>query len=303
MSNTVIVVLLFAGINVHGASETGTVGNVITIAKAVILLIFVAFGIRAMIINPNLNVFTHNFMPHGLAGVFVAMGLTFIAFEGYEIISQSGEEVINPMRNIPRAIFISIGIVVVIYVLVAILVIGATVVPKEFDDMAVWDYLAQAREVAIVRTAEQIMGRLGGLLSLISGLASAMSALNATIYSLSRFSFAMGRDHNLPSIFGCINPRYLTPVAVILISAVFIRVVKADSPLNGILAAAEDCDLIVIGATQERLVRNLLMGNVAEQVAEQADCPVMIVKRRSSPVASVLRETVLPPVRSEVNRS
>ena len=73
-------------------------------------------------------------------------------------------------------------------------------------------------------------------------------------------------------------------------------VVAASSPLEGILTAAADSDLIVIGATKESLFRNLLMGNVAHQVAEQAKVPVIIVKRRSSAVAAVLRETILPPI-------
>ncbi len=214
-----IIVALFALINYRGASETGLVGNIVTIAKVIILGVFIVFGIRAMILNPNLNVFTDNFLPNGMAGVFVAMGLTFIAFEGYEIIAQSGEEVKDPMRNIPRAIFISLIIVVIIYVLVAIVAIGAVVVPPEAGDIPVWEYLAQAREVAIVRAAEQIMGRWGGFLILISGLASTMSALNATIYSSSRVSFAMGRDSNLPRVFGRIHPKNHSPYYAIFISA------------------------------------------------------------------------------------
>ena len=51
-----------------------------------------------------------DFLPMGFAGLVAAMGLTFIAFEGYEIIVQTGEEVKNPKRNIPRAIFISLAI-------------------------------------------------------------------------------------------------------------------------------------------------------------------------------------------------
>ena len=47
--------------------------------------------------------FTEGFLPNGWTGVLVAMGLTFIAFEGYEIIAQSGEEIKNPKRNLPLA--------------------------------------------------------------------------------------------------------------------------------------------------------------------------------------------------------
>ena len=77
-----VIVILFGYINFRGASETGLIGNIVTIAKVVILAVFVGFGISAIIAKPDLNVFTDNFLPHGLGGVFVAMGLTFIAFEG-----------------------------------------------------------------------------------------------------------------------------------------------------------------------------------------------------------------------------
>ena len=177
----VVIVLLFAYINFRGASEAGLIGNIITITKVVILVIFIAIGIKVITEQPNLNVFTESFMPNGIGGVFVAMGLTFIAFEGYEIIAQSGEEVKNPKETVPKAIFISIIVVVIIYVLVAFVAIGAVIVPAEAGNIPVWEYLEEAREIAIVRAAEQIMGRWGGILILISGLASTMSALNATI--------------------------------------------------------------------------------------------------------------------------
>ncbi|NIU53229.1 MAG: amino acid permease, partial [Gemmatimonadetes bacterium] len=61
----------------------------------------------------------------GLGGVLTAMGLTYIAFEGYEIIVQAGEEVKNPKRNIPRAVFWSLAIVIPIYILVAVTALGA----------------------------------------------------------------------------------------------------------------------------------------------------------------------------------
>jgi hypothetical protein len=62
--------------------------------------------------------------------------------------------------------------------------------------------------------------------------------------------------------------------------------------------------MVIIGATnKERFYRNLLAGNVSQQVAESAGCPVMIVKRRSTMLASVLRETVLKPVYQSKNLS
>ena len=67
----------------------------------------------------------------GIGGIVAGMGLTFIAFEGYEIIVQTGEEVKKPKKNIPRAIFISLTLVVILYCLVAFVSIGA-VSPREY---------------------------------------------------------------------------------------------------------------------------------------------------------------------------
>ena len=78
------------------------------------------------------------------------------------------------------------------------------------------------------------------------------------------------------------------------------RVVRSTSPIEGIMEAAMDCDMVVIGATKERLFRNIMVGNVPEQVAERADCPVIMVKRRSTVLASMLRETVLPTAQRNV---
>jgi nucleotide-binding universal stress UspA family protein len=75
------------------------------------------------------------------------------------------------------------------------------------------------------------------------------------------------------------------------------EMIQASDPLEGILKAAETADMVVIGATKEPRLKNLLLGNVASRVVEQANCPVLIVKRRSTMLDSVLRETVLTPVR------
>ncbi|MBN1283842.1 MAG: amino acid permease [Anaerolineae bacterium] len=256
-----IIVILFTYLNYLGASETGTVGNVITIAKVIILGAFVVFGIAALGNTPNWQSrFTEGFLPNGAGGIFAAMGLTFIAFEGYEIIAQSGEEVMNPMRNIPRAILMSIAVVVVIYVAVAFVSIAAIQVPDDFEmplvenaegemvpvielaegeELRTYQYLGLQGEVAVVRAAEQLMP-FGAILLLISGLASTMSALNATTYSSSRVSFAMGRDKNLPDSFAHIDPRRHTPViAVIASGALMIFLAWALTGIETVASAAD----------------------------------------------------------------
>ncbi len=233
-----LIIILFTYINYRGASETGTVGNIITLTKIVILGLFILFGILAMLRTDAWHErFTQEFLPNGLLGVLMAMGLTFIAFEGYEIIAQSGEEVIHPQRNVPRAIFYSILIAVGIYILVSITAIGATIPPA---GIKVWDYLAQKKEIAVVEVAQQTFPwGIGGIVLLFSGLVSTMSALNATTYSSSRVSFAMGRVRNLPHIFSRIHPRRHTPYVAVLLSGALMLIMAWSLPIEEVAAAAD----------------------------------------------------------------
>ena len=227
----VLVVVLFTGLNALGAEETGALGAVITVIKVAILGLFVLFGALVMMHGGAwTSRFTEHFFPNGAAGVLIAMGLTFIAFEGYEIIAQSGEEIINPGRNVPRGIFLSIAIAVVIYVLVAVVAIGATHPPA---GMSVHDYLGRERELAVVVIARQIFPfGAGGALMLISGLAATMSALNVTVYSASRVSFAMAREHNLPAPLAKVHPARLTPYIAVLVTGVLMLASALTLPLE-----------------------------------------------------------------------
>lgn len=230
----VIIALLFAYINYRGAKETGQAGNIITLTKIVILGVFAAFGLAALTGKPAWPTHFVPFLPNGVGGVVAAMGLTFIAFEGYEIIAQSGEEVKNPRRNIPRAIFFSIIISVTIYLLVAFVALAAI----DGQGQPTWQYLGAAGETAMVVAARQLLPG-GAALLIIGGLMSTMSALNATIYSSSRVSFAMGRDKVLPDVLGAIHPQRYTPYGALIASTVIIVTIVVLLPIEAVASAAD----------------------------------------------------------------
>ncbi len=233
----VFIIVAFTAINYMGASETAIIGNILTVTKVVILGLLVLFGILAMSRSDVwVGRFTTGLLPNGFLSIFLAMGLTFIAFEGYEIIAQSGEELVNPKRNIPRAIFYSIGIVVVIYVLVGFVAIGATTPPV---GQTAHEYLGAQGELAIIEVASQTFPwGIGAVVLLISGLASTTSALNATTYSSSRVSFAMGRDNNLPSIFAKIHPIRHTPYWAVALSGSLMVGMALVLPIEDVAAGA-----------------------------------------------------------------
>ncbi len=251
---TVLAVLLFLYINIRGASETGAVGNVITTFKIVVLLSLVVFGIVAMVQDGS---WVQNFvadpspLPNGFGGVIAAMGLTFVAFEGYEIIAQSGEELIDPERNLPRAIFYSIGIAVAIYLLVGFVSVGALV---QNSGLPNWQYLGREGEKAMIYTAQAIMPY-GALIMILGGLASTTSALNATVYSSSRVSFAMGRGGDLPKIFSIIHPKNRTPHIAIAISGALIIFMALALPVEDVASGASLTFLVLFLLTNFSLIR------------------------------------------------
>ncbi|MBD3412811.1 MAG: amino acid permease [Candidatus Aminicenantes bacterium] len=242
----VLVGLAFVYINYRGAKETGQAETLVTVVKIIVIGMFIAFGCYAIfsgnLTEPWQSHFS-GFFQKGAMGIIMAMGLTFIAFEGYEIIAQCGEEVINPKKNIPRSIFLSLIIVVPIYILVAFVALGA-VTPE--GGIPSWQYLGTRGELAMIEAAEHfMMGRIGRIIFLIGGLFSTMSALNATIYSSSRVSFAMGRDHNLPGVFGKIHLKKRTPYMAVFISGALIMVMAVILPIEDIASATDAMFLLL----------------------------------------------------------
>ena len=226
-------VAAFTYINIKGTSETGKTGNIVTIIQLGTIAALIIAGFWSMYLHPNwTNNFT-DFMPHGIAGIVAAMGLTFIAFEGYEVIVQTGEEVKNPKKNIPRAIFISLGLVVTLYCLVAFVSI-AGIFP---EGKPAWQFVGENQELGVMKAAELLLP-FGAFIVLAGGIVSSLAGLNATTFSSARVAFAMGRHYNLPHILSSIHSKNKTPHVAIAVSGVIMAVMAYALPLDQIAVAA-----------------------------------------------------------------
>jgi basic amino acid/polyamine antiporter, APA family len=229
----VVSIVVFTYINIKGTSETGKTGVVITIIQLGLIFILITAGLWVMSGQPNWHTNFSDFMPKGITGIVAAMGLTFIAFEGYEVIVQTGEEAKNPKRNIPRAIFISLSAVVVIYCLIAFVSIGA-IFPEGIES---WKYIGQGGELGIMKAAELLLPY-GAFIVLGGGLISTLAALNATTFSSARVAFAMGRNYNMPYQLSAIHKRNKTPYIAILVSGIIMAIMAYGLPLGLIATAA-----------------------------------------------------------------
>ncbi|MEM4308306.1 MAG: amino acid permease [Thermoplasmata archaeon] len=223
-----VVLTVFTTINILGSKTTGRTETIITLSQISIIIFFVVAGVFALFRNPDAWSHFTPFLPD-VNGIFVAMGVLFIAFEGYEIIAQSAEEVKNPEKNIPRAILLSVGIVMLLYVglLFALLAISPV------------NEIAAMGEFAVIGGFSQVLPKYGAGIMIIGLLIGTTATLNATIYSSARVSFAMGRDGTFPKLFGKVHPKLRTPYISTLISACLIGFIAIVLPIRDIVAAAD----------------------------------------------------------------
>ncbi len=210
-----VAVLGLVALNAVSTAASGSVETVFTIVKVSILAVFVAFGVTSPMFS------SAEFQPlfpesGGAFSVLPAMGLTFIAFEGYDLITTVTEEVENPRENIPKAIFLSLAATVVVYLAVVTVAVGTLGASG----------LAEAGEAGIAQAATEFMPenlpviRNGGAVIVFGAVFSTLTALNAVVIASSRVSFSMGREGQLLPSFGRIHHRFGTPFVAIVASAV-----------------------------------------------------------------------------------
>ncbi|GAA0242063.1 amino acid permease [Haladaptatus pallidirubidus] len=264
---------VFTYINYRGAKETSRAENVVTMLQLFILAVFIVAGLWTIAGQSNTTVRFEPFLPNGVGGVFLAMGLTFIAFEGYEIIVQSGREVVNPRENIPKAVFYSMFVVVTIYILVGIILLGAVdVTPalletaRQTDSIggstvadlpanpALWQVLGHLGEFGLAQAAGQLLPY-GTLVILLTGILSALAALNATTFSSSRVGYALGNDRVFPDPFSRIHPDHQTPHISVLLSGTLIAVMAVSLPLAQVAAATDLMFLLLFLQVNYSMIR------------------------------------------------
>jgi hypothetical protein len=122
----------------------------------------------------------------------VAAGmLVFVAYEGFELISNASAEITRPQRHLPLAFGLSVGVVAVLYVAIAAVVVGSLST----------DEIRRASDYALAEAASATLGQVGFVLVGLSALLATFSALNATLYGAARLSFTIAVEGELPSGF------------------------------------------------------------------------------------------------------
>ena len=180
------IILIFAGVNLVGAKAVGRSEIVIVGVKVAMLLLFAVAGL--FFVSPH--TLSPSQWPPAL-DVFLGAGILFLAYQGFGLITNAAEDMRNPRQTLPRALYTSVGLVMVIYVLVSLAVVGNLPIPA----------IVEAKDYALAAAAKPFLGALGFRLIAVAALLSTSSAINATLYGGANVSYAIAKDGELPPFF------------------------------------------------------------------------------------------------------
>jgi APA family basic amino acid/polyamine antiporter len=219
----VIVVIVFAIINLRGTKETATAETIITIIVLAILAIFVIGGWSFL---QGSQAAPASASPIGILGIFAATAYLFELYLGAEAVAAAQAEVKNPGRNIPLAIVLSAIVLIALYTSVVVVAVG--IVPP--------DVLSeQLSPIAFV--AEQALGHAGAILITIGLAIAGLAATNEAILAQSRVLYAMSRDGYMPKALCKVHKRFCTPHVAVIVSTIFTVIFAATGLVNFVVYA------------------------------------------------------------------
>jgi len=180
------IVLVFVFINLIGASLVAKSENIIVLIKLSILVIFTT--IAFFNINPSL--LSLKDMPP-ISGMFFAIGITFFAYQGFSVITNTVEDMKNPEKTMLKAMVIAILLVAVLYVFTSLAVLGNLPLSE----------VIKTKDYALAEAARPIFGELGFKIMAITALIATASAINATLYAVTEIGYTMAKEGSLPKIY------------------------------------------------------------------------------------------------------
>lgn len=279
----ILIASFFVYINYRGASETGTMGALFTLGQTVTLGFIALVGIGTAISDPGRLANFQPFLPNGWDKLLITMGFTYVAFEGFEVIAQAGDEAIEPRRNLPKAMIYSILIVVFTYVGVAF----ASIVGVKDVGQPAWVWIGSYGGKGFGEAVSRLMPSYGSILVTITVIFASTSALNATIYSATRASYALGRDHMLPVFFSRLHPKRRTPYVALLFTGGLVVVVAAFLPTIDVASSASMMFLFLF------FLVNLCVIRIRRHMADEMTYGFVMPLFPIPPIAAILIQAVL----------
>ncbi len=180
------IVVLFTLINLIGAAFVARSENIIVMIKVTILVVFSLTALFS--IKPQLLALSN--MPP-ISDMLFAVGLTFFAYQGFSVITNTVEDMQNPSKTMLRSMVIAILLVASLYVITSVAVLG---------NLTLKEVIA-ARDYALAEAARPVFGEWGFKIMAATALLATASAINATLFSVTQIGYTMAKEGNLPKIY------------------------------------------------------------------------------------------------------
>jgi amino acid transporter len=181
------VVLAIAVVNILG---TALINRVQTWIAIILLAVFAVFIVAVLAqFNPDL------LAPSGyppLTDIFSSVALTFFAYLGFTVISFAGDDLPRPERNLPRAMYLSLGITTALYVLIAVGVFGTLTVQQVIQD----------GETALAVAAKPALGQAGFAMMAVAAMLATAASVNANLYAATGSTAKLAESGLFPPVFG-----------------------------------------------------------------------------------------------------
>jgi APA family basic amino acid/polyamine antiporter len=214
----IVITLVVTWILFIGIRESAKINNIIVALKVAAILLFVVLAVGHVNLS-NLK----PLMPFGWKGVMAGAAIVFFAYIGFDAVSTAAEETKNPKRDVPLGLMLCLGVVILLYVVVAFTLTG--VVPfKQID-------VGNSLPAALV----QIGKALGAKIVATGAIIGMISTLLVTLYGQIRIFMVMARDGLLPPAFSKVHPVHKTPHLCTWITGIATAAIAGLFPLPMII--------------------------------------------------------------------
>jgi basic amino acid/polyamine antiporter, APA family len=244
----VAILLLMTLLLIRGTQSSATVNNIIVILKMTIVILFICLGwqfinpanhtpymisastpdVKLNVIDPTtgLNMVHRysDFWNHGWGGVLKGAGIVFFAFIGFDAVSTAAQEAINPKRDMPKGILVSLAICTVLYILFSHVLTGLAPFPV---------FLQQGGEASVSYVVNHYMPASYSWLSTfvtVSILFGFTSVILVMLLGQTRVFYTMAKDGLVPAVFAKLHPKHRTPYKSQWLFFVFVGLFAAFIP-------------------------------------------------------------------------
>jgi APA family basic amino acid/polyamine antiporter len=218
-----MIVLLVTALLVIGIKQSANTNTVLVIIKAMVLVVFVLAGaayVNRANLTPLIPANTGSFGNFGWSGILRGAGVMFFAYIGFDAVSTAAQEAKNPQRDMPIGILGSLAICTVLYIAVAVVLLGIV----HYSKLNVADPLAVGIDATGLTWFSPILK--------VSALFGLFSTMLVTLLGQTRIFYSMSRDGLLPSMFQSVHPTFRTPHVSTILTGTIVAFAAGVLPIR-----------------------------------------------------------------------